>query len=162
MTIQPVVIILSQYALKTMNVFFGTIDDRTMILSETGIITEKLWQEIPAHFPFVKMDKFIIMPNHIHGIIIIDNNDYLVGNRHACSSNEKRRYQKIPVIIGLFKSSVTRKINQVQNNCLFQWQKSYYDHIIRNENSLNDIRNYIMNNPLNWNTDKENPAGKAN
>jgi len=95
------------------------------------------------------------MPNHFHGIIIIDD---FVWNRHACSIqniNENRQHQKLPVIIGSFKSAVTKLIHRKYENG-FQWQKSYYDHIIRNEPSLNNIRQYIRQNPQNWETDKNN------
>jgi len=91
------------------------------------------------------------MPNHVHGIVIIDSP---VGNRHACSLQEGRQYQKLPVVIGSYKSAVTRKINKTHNE--FNWQKSFYDHIIRNDKSLHRIRKYIHYNPLKWEYDQEN------
>ena len=135
--------------------FFGKIEDCKMILNECGEIVRKCWLEIPGHFPNVKTDEFVVMPNHFHGIIII--NDF-VGNRHACSlqnTHENRQHQKLPVIIGSFKSAVTKLIHRKYDKN-FQWQKSYYDHIIRDESSLNNIREYIRQNPLNWDTDKNN------
>ncbi len=130
------------------------IENNQMILNECGKIAEKCWIEIPQHIAHIKTDEFIIMPNHIHGIIIIEND--FVGNRHACSlQNENRQYQKLPVTVGSFKSAVSKLIHQqIQQN--FQWQKSYYDHIIRDEKSLFNIREYIIKNPLNWDTDKNN------
>lgn len=98
------------------------------------------------------------MPNHIHGIVCVD---AFVGHRHACvlqteNQYQKRNVQKLPVIIGSFKSSVTRIVNELylQNN--FSWQKSYYDHVIRNEKATEKIRAYVFYNPLNWCLDIEN------
>jgi len=68
--------------IKNCECVFGNVNDKKMILSEIGRIAEKFWLEIPTHFPFVKLDEFIIMPNHIHGIIIIDNN---YGRDVACN-----------------------------------------------------------------------------
>ena len=148
--------------------FFGKIENYKMILNECGEIAKKCWLETTEHFPKIKIEEFVIMPNHFHGIIII--NDF-VGNRHACSlqnnklniahacslqnTHENRQHQKLPVIIGSFKSAVTKLIHRKYDKN-FQWQKSYYDHIIRNESSLNKIREYIRKNPQNWDTDKNN------
>ena len=135
--------------------FFGKIEDGKMFLNECGEIVRKCWLEIPGHFPNVKIDEFVVMPNHFHGIIIINDP---VGNRHACSLQdiyENRQHQKLPVIIGSFKSAVTKLIHRKYDN-IFQWQKSYYDHIIRDESSLNNIQSYIRQNPQNWDTDKNN------
>jgi len=139
-----------------------------MILNKYGEIIKECWLEIPEHFSKIKIEEFVIMPNHFHGIIVIDD---FVGNRHACSLrnnkldivhafslrnvNVNRQHQKLPVIIGSFKSAVTKLIHRKYDNS-FQWQKSYYDHIIRNESSLNNIRQYIIQNPQNWETDKNN------
>ena len=125
-------------------------------LSEIGKIAKKCWLEILEHFPETKLDEFTIMPNHIHGIIeIIDSR--IVGHRHACALQyTERQYQKLPVIIGSFKSAVTKQINQTGNQTSFAWQKSYYDHVIRNEESLQKIREYIINNSAKWQEDIEN------
>ena len=72
-----------------------------------------------------------------------------------CSLQE-RQYQKLPVVIGSYKSAVTRQINQIQNKFHFKWQKSFYDHIIRNDRSLDKIRHYIHYNHLKWEYDQEN------
>ena len=100
------------------------------------------------------------MPNHVHGIVIIKPKSF-VGNRHACSLQNKnfihhRQNQLLPLVINSFKSSSSRLIHLAGLNS-FQWQKSYYDHTIRNENSLQKIRQYIRYNHLKWETDIENP-----
>ncbi len=135
--------------------FFGKIEDDKMILNKSGEIVKKCWLDIPEHFSIIKIEEFVIMPNHFHGIIIIDD---FVWNRHARSIqniNENRQHQKLPVIIGSFKSVITKLIHRKYENG-FQWQKSYYDHIIRNEPSLNNIRQYIRQNPQNWDKVKNN------
>ena len=147
---------------------FGNVDDNKMILSEIGKIAEKFWLEIPAHFPFVKLDEFIIMPNHIHGIIIIDNHRDVACNVSTTTSNNKimsiisPKRGSLSTVIRSYKSNCTKTINKTQNNIYFQWQLRFYDHIIRDEKSLNSIRNYIINNPLNWDKDEENQARKKN
>jgi putative transposase len=157
---------------------FGTVENSQMKLSEIGKITEIKWKEIASYFPDVELDEFIVMPNHIHGIISFFNNlrkDKIndIRNRQACSlhsngNNNKdelpkkeltpnKNHQKLPVIIGSFKSGVTRIVNQIPRIGYFCWQKSYYDHIIRNEKELGIIREYININPMKWPDDDENP-----
>ena len=153
---------------KNRECVFGNLDDNKMILSEIGKIAEKFWLEIPAHFPFVKLDEFIIMPNHIHGIIIIDNHRDVACNVSTTTSNNKimsiisPKRGSLSTVIRSYKSNCTKTINKTQNNIYFQWQLRFYDHIIRDEKSLNNIRNYIVNNPLNWDKDEENQARKIN
>ena len=134
--------------------YFGKIKDNEMILNRVGETAKKKWLEIPEHFEDVRLDEHVIMPNHVHGIVIIDSEDP-VGNRHACSL-QGRQYQKLPVVIGSYKSAVTHELNQMQNKLHFKWQKSFYDHIIRNDKSLDRIRKYIRYNPLKWEYDQEN------
>ncbi len=127
------------------------------IENKTKQIANNCWEEIPQHFNNVELDEFIIMPNHIHGIIVIID---AVGARHALPLQNKRQHQMLPKVIGLFKSCVTKKIHQFNPD--FQWQKSYYEHVIRNEKELDNIRKYINENPIKWNEDKENPKTKIN
>lgn len=129
--------------------FFGKIKNNKIVLSKIGEMANHYWQKIPEHFSDVKLDEYIMMPNHVHGIIIIES----VGNRHACSL-QRRQSQKIPTIIGSFKSAVSKCVNENFNYNNFNWQKSYYDHIIRNNESLNKIRKYIIYNPIKWLEDK--------
>lgn len=143
--------------IKDRQEYFGGIVNNKMILNKCGEIINKCWFEIPNHFPLVELDEFQIMPNHIHGIIIVESN-ILVGNRHACSLRygmNRRQNQLIPNIINLFKSTTSKLIHRSGTN-LFGWQKSYYDIIIRSEISLYFIRQYIKDNPMNWKTDRNN------
>ncbi len=172
--------------------FFGEIVNQELILNNIGSIAKSFWEEIPDHFPESIIDEFVIMPNHIHGIIqIIDqsimpngyinfhqNNPYAnMGNisvsnpvGHAdlraqrdCIPRIQMRSEQnqiadrtkmtIPKIVHGFKSSVTRMINE-NYEINFQWQKSYYDRIIRNERELFFIRRYIQMNPQRWIMDR--------
>lgn len=135
--------------IKDKEEFFGKIDDGKMVLNEYGKIAQKCWLEIPDHFSDVETDEFIIMPNHIHGIVVI-NNTGNVGNGHARSLQScQRQGQKLFVIIGTFKSAVSKNVHRKISENNFQWQKSFYDHIIRDEKSLENIREYIFNETVN-------------
>lgn len=139
--------------------FLGKILNRKMRLSEIGALAEKCWREIPLHFSDVKLDEFVIMPNHIHGIIIIENPNN-VGNNNYCSLQTNIAWQtkwarSLSSIIRGFKIGVTQWCRE-NNHQYFTWQKSFYDHIIRDEKSLNEIREYIANNLLKWESDRNN------
>ena len=126
-----------------------------MVLNESGVIANSCLGNIAEHFENCKIDKYIIMPNHIHVIIFIKD---AVGNRHdyslkEVSKNEIRSIQKLPTIIGSFKSAVSKLIRE-NGNKDFKWQKSYYDRVIRNNDELTKIRKYIIDNPKNWEKDK--------
>ncbi len=135
--------------------WFGHIEDEHMVLFEKGKIVQECWDEIPTHFPNIQLDEFIVMPDHVHGIIIIDTDPFIpVGAadlRHLQQGD--RTKMLIPKVIQGWKSTVSRRIN----NPSFAWQRSYYDHIIRNETALYNIRVYIQNNPLQWQLDQEYP-----
>jgi REP element-mobilizing transposase RayT len=140
---------------------FGEIQDDKMVLSHLGKIAEKYWQEIPNHFSNTYLDEFIVMPNHIHGIIWIENPSIntLVGNAdlRSLQINQKKDRTKmaIPKIIHGFKSSVTRIIRRQNSSIYSVWQKSFFDRVIRDEAELNRIRNYICQNPESWEDDEE-------
>ena len=144
--------------------YFGDIKDGKMKLSEIGKMAEKYWDEIPEHFPFVKLDAFVVMPNHIHGIIIIDKIDdgrnvetqNFASLQSSTSSPSKNKFgpqsKNLASIIRGYKIGVTKNARQI--NAGFAWQSRFHDHIIRNEKSFQTIKNYIINNPLKWDTDK--------
>jgi len=129
-----------------------------MILNEYGNITKQCWENITKHFSNVELDEFQIMPNHIHGIIIIRNSNQSVGNAYMRSLQtdhwQYRTKMLLSIIVHEFKSAVSRSIRKY--NSSFQWQKSFYDHIIRNEYSLFRIRKYIKDNLGNWEDDRNN------
>ncbi|KAA3596336.1 MAG: hypothetical protein DWQ06_15790 [Calditrichaeota bacterium] len=138
--------------------YFGRIENGKMILNEFGEFAEKCWYEIPEHFPNVRLDEFVIMPNHIHGVIVIVQNvgNDVVGNKNFCSlpNWQTKLSRSLSSIIRGFKIGVTKYFRQ-KDNFEFAWQKSFYDKIIRDENELFNIRNYIRNNPLKWELEKD-------
>ena len=142
--------------------YFGEIEQGQMRLNDIGQIVTDCWRGIPEHFRNTALDEFVVMPNHIHGIIIIKGNDFLrndgggVGNNDRCSRRNARNMELLPKIISQYKSSVTRMVREQWNNHRFGWQKSFYDHVIRNDEDLHRVRTYIQNNPLNWELDQDN------
>jgi REP element-mobilizing transposase RayT len=197
------------------NCLFGEIVDGEIKLNTNGEIARGSWLSIPRYFKNVELDEFVIMPNHLHGIIIIDssevvgealanqdfsqlfsevagealaNQDFsqlfseVAGEALANQDFSKQQNlssqcfaptvytgetvkingtkpQSLAAITQNYKSVSTRQINRMnkaKGNVI--WQRNYYEHIIRNEEALNNIREYIVNNPINWVKDQENPA----
>jgi len=132
------------------NEYFGEIINGKINLSEIGEIAQTCWKEISIHFPFVELDEFVIMPNHLHGIIIICKNQRRDG---ACPISTKHK-NSLGNIVGSFKSVVTKYANSHQ--IPFHWQSRYFDHIIRSESSYLKIKQYIRDNPQNWEEDRNN------
>jgi len=135
-----------------------------MNLSEIGKMAEKYWLEIPDHFPFVILDAFVIMPNHVHGIIIIDKpyDEHNVETQNIASLQlpqplkQKNKFgpqsQNLSSIIRGFKIGVTKHALLINHG--FAWQPRFYDHIIRDEKSYHQIADYIRNNSLKWQDDR--------
>jgi putative transposase len=134
----------------------GTVQDGQVNLSAFGHLCEVFWREIPIHFPKVDLDAFIIMPNHIHGVIgIKDSID--VSKTAVHESFRSPATGSLATIIRSFKSAATRSINDVRETPGSPvWQKGFYEHIVRNERDLIRIRSYIELNPSNWTQDPEN------
>lgn len=146
---------------------FGGIEGGKIILNEYGNIVNHCWREIPAHFPHVELDEFVIMPNHVHGVIIINSvgaNDYSplqtpiysIKQSFASPKNMCGTSKTIGSVIRGFKIGVTKWFRQNTDHYAV-WQRNYYEHIIRNDTELNRVRQYIIENPLKWDMDSENP-----
>ena len=146
---------------------FGDIYDRRMSLNGIGRIVENEWIRTASLRPNIELDFFVIMPNHIHGIIIIHkNNGYKGGSQHAStnrkqgvdSSKFKSPSKSIGAIVRGVKSAVTGRVNKF-NGTLGKklWQRNYWERVIRNEFELQHIREYIQNNPIAWESDELNP-----
>ncbi|MBU0649420.1 transposase [Patescibacteria group bacterium] len=147
--------------------YFGDVNKEEMVFNDLGIIARKYWQEIPRHFAQVELDEYIIMPNHVHGIIKIRRDEALprlykgmpYSGSHVQMSKISPKQGSLAVIIGSYKSAVAKYIHQLQDSKKFQWQSRYYDAIIWDERSLQNIYEYIKNNPINWQYDRNNPEG---
>jgi putative transposase len=133
-------------------------------LNETGEIAEQWWLKLENKFAKVKLDYHVIMPNHIHGIIMVSEGKNDVGAIHELPlprGRIERRRMLIPKVIGYFKMNSAKYINRLRDATGYPlWQRNYYEHIVRSENELNRIRQYIQNNPLKWELDRENPLSK--
>ena len=190
---------------------FGRITETSMILNQAGQLVLDVWNRLPERFSRVNLDAFIIMPNHVHGILFFPGtiarsagsspnirkkdsksnprsqsqcsfqNNVVSGlalpQGKACLSLEKSKTSSAATpgnmsgictnpkdvyslgeVVGAFKSLSTREINKRFNRSGSIWQPNYYEHVIRNERSLNLAREYIINNPAKWAYDKENPT----
>lgn len=141
--------------------WLSKIADQKQELFDIGEFTQKCILKIPEHFPHVKIDEFIIMPNHVHMILEIDDlnvNNNHVGNNNYCSPRTEQPWQtkwskSISSAIRGFKIGVT-KYCRANGNYDFEWQKSFHDRIIRSEDEYFKIKNYIINNPQNWVDDR--------
>ena len=131
--------------------YFGRVVNGIMQSSDIGKIADACWLAIPDHFPFVKLGNHIIMPNHTHGIIIIDKPPGPRGNEQP-----KNRFgpqsQNLASIVRGFKIGVTKNARRINPN--FTWQSRYHDHIIRDARAYNAISRYIANNPQKWQEDR--------
>jgi len=139
----------------------GNVNNGKMVLNELGGIVEKQWCWLLDKFEYLKYDEWIIMPDHIHGIMVIGN--YIVGNgrdvrnSRNCSVQNKDdatrsvhgKIKSISELIGAFKTTSSKEIHNLGFND-FKWHKSFYDEIIGDEISLNRIRKYIIENPKNF------------
>jgi putative transposase len=146
--------------------YFGNIMNCEMKLNDIGQIASKFWLEIPKHFSNVMLDEFIVMPDHIHGIIIIVKPvETLHRNVSTRQINQPRNQfmskispkpNSLSTIIRSYKSACTREINKYHSSIKFSWQSRYYDRIIRNHYEFLNVQKYIYNNPVNWEPDKRN------
>ncbi len=136
---------------------FGNIINGEMILGAYGKIVEKVWYNLTGHYQNIKLDTFTVMPNHIHGIIVlIDVDDVGAGFKPA--PTDLTKYYPLSEIIRAFKTFSARHVNELRiTPGIPVWQRNYHEHIVLNEKELNLIREYIMNNPLRWQYDRENP-----
>jgi REP element-mobilizing transposase RayT len=134
---------------------FGEISNGIMQLNNAGKIIKEGWLTLSDKFLNIRTDFFVVMPNHFHGIINIESANF-VGAIHELPLH--RRGMLLPKIIGYFKMNTGKRINQLrQSPATPVWQRNYYEHVIRNEKSLNKIREYVQNNPLKWDLDQYNP-----
>jgi putative transposase len=126
--------------------YFGRVKNKEIQKNVLGKIADKYWKEIPKHFPEVELDEYIIMPNHIHGIIIIND---VVGDAKFASPTDRTK-MTLSKVIQQFKRAVTIEVKTSFPKSNFRWQRSFYDRIIRNDKELYFIRRYIKQNPLKW------------
>ncbi|HEY9597045.1 MAG TPA: transposase [Cyanophyceae cyanobacterium] len=175
----------------------GEIKNGIMHLNLVGMTVKAVWESLPHHFPLIELDAFVIMPNHVHGVIVIigsdgncnpNRNNNLNPHLNSCCRGEAfvfgcndtppeslstnaspfpasndtspprgTQSGSIGAILQNFKSVATRRVNRITRNSGTLWQRNYHEEIIRNEKAYENIRRYIMENPLTWDEDEENP-----
>lgn len=133
--------------------YFGKIEQQLMHLNEIGEIVKNQWVWLSTQYDYVELDTYIVMPNHLHGILIIRS---CRDRSRPVSTTGTKKIKSLSELIGAFKTTSSKQIHKYGLS-RFKWQRSFYDHIIRNEKSLDNIRAYIQNNSLNWELDKNNP-----
>ena len=126
------------------NPLFGEIHEGEILLNALGQSIANAWIWLAMRHPYVELDEYVVMPNHLHGIVIIVDND------------EKRK--PLGQLIGAFKTITTKRINLAQGTLgEMLWQRNFYERVIRNVQEMERAREYIVNNPMGWSLDKENP-----
>lgn len=130
---------------------FGSIKNNEMQLNEYGLIAQNEWLNTLQKRQHILLDEFIVMPNHIHGIIVVTNR-LTDKERGVCDTPLHSPSNTIGAIIRGYKSAVTSQLKEKIGSEI--WQRNYYEHIIRNETAFNQIRQYIMNNPFTWEQDR--------
>ncbi|MBI1921803.1 MAG: hypothetical protein HYS23_12075 [Geobacter sp.] len=148
---------------KNRSFVFGDIYDGTVTLTPLGQAAIECWAKIPEHFPFVELDAYCVMPNHIHGIIVINPDDFVETQDFAslqCDGSANKfgpQSRNLASIVRGFKIGVTKYSHA--NDIDFAWQPRYHDRIIRDEQELFAVRTYIHNNPLEWVSDEYSDGG---
>jgi REP element-mobilizing transposase RayT len=166
----------------------GDVIDGEMQLSPSGAIVADAWEWLAQQYPYVAIDEYVVMPNHFHGIIVIDaptvvgavreppnepptspptmgavrvppNEPPTVGAVRVPPNEPPRK--PLGRLIGAFKTVSTKRINELNTTPgISFWQRNYYEHIIRHENALDRIRGYIIRNPMKWAIDRQNPLSR--
>lgn len=126
---------------------FGNIADGEMILTPLGQVATQCWTEMPIHFPFVVVDAFVVMPNHVHGIIIIDKPGAVSVPPPPVNKFGPQSRNLASIVRG-YKIGVTKYARQ--NQIPFQWQARYHDHVIRNDQEYRLVWDYVQINPQKW------------
>ena len=144
--------------ISTMNrtCLFGEVVNGEMRLNDPGWVAQAAWDDLPTHYPYIALDAVVFMPNHVHGIIVLTDTPVGAGLKPAPTIPTIRR--GLPEIIRAFKTFSARRINLLRGTTgTAVWQRNYYEHIIRNDDSLDHIRRYLLDNPARWSFDRENP-----
>ena len=149
---------------------FGEAGDGRVVMNSNGRIVLEAWHDLPQHYPQVALDSFVVMPNHVHGIIVINNPvgaqfiapesaNPAPGHRGALNQGAMNRAPTVGAIVRAFKARCTHAINQSRNAPgVPVWQRNYYERVIRDDRELAGIRQYIAENPVRWEEDINHPT----
>lgn len=137
---------------------FGAINAGAMDLNDAGRMVATIWSDLPARFPGIDIDVFVVMPNHLHGIVVL---------REDASVGAPLVGARLGAIVGAFKSITTVEYGRGARTHGWAgfrgrlWQRNYYEHVVRDEADLSRVRRYVEKNPLRWEFDDENPDRDA-
>ncbi len=130
---------------------FGNINNGVMQPNKGGLIAKACWDSIPKHFPWACLGEFVVMPDHIHGVIIINRRNSDVLDASHCYNAKHGTTGSLGSLIRGYKTGVTQWFRaNTDQHCV--WQRNYFEHIIRNEESYRAVVQYIRDNPNNWNS----------
>jgi REP element-mobilizing transposase RayT len=135
---------------------FGAVTDGQIRLTEAGRIVDAVWGELPSRFSNMSLDAFVVMPNHVHGIILVGAQFIAPSAPQDQNQGAMNRAPTLGDILRTYKAVSTRMVRKIAN-ANFAWQRNYYEHVIRDELSCDRIRQYILDNPARWDMDRENP-----
>jgi REP element-mobilizing transposase RayT len=153
---------------KDKECIFGKVLDKKMKISDCGALAHRFWFQLPKKFSHIRLDKFVVMPNHVHGILIIQkhpvrykdsldqDNPGAMNHTPTLDLGQRHIYVPLGEIVRSYKSVVTRNIRKLGHD-YFRWQPGFFDRILTNNLSLKKIQHYIITNPTNWEKDEENP-----
>jgi REP element-mobilizing transposase RayT len=145
---------------------FGEVVDGDIRLNGAGLCVETICNSLPQRYPDIEVDSLVVMPNHLHFVIVISGN---VGSIHELPAAEDqraihesplqgRRKMTLSKVVGYLKMNTGKRINELRDNAGAPvWQRNYYEHIIRNDDDLANIRRYIAENPMKWELDENHP-----
>ncbi|MCY3958415.1 MAG: transposase [Chloroflexi bacterium] len=146
---------------------FGNVRDEEVQLNTLGKLMVEVWEWLGERYPYVELDEYVVMPNHLHGIIVLTEfaesgfgpaTERSAGHHHSRAAPAARR-KPLGELVGAFKTVGTGRANLAQATAgRVIWQRNFYERVIRNERELGSIREYIVNNPLAWDSDQENPS----
>jgi len=148
---------------------FGDVIMSEMKVNELGRIVQAAWDDLPVHYPHVAMGAFVVMPNHVHGVVVLRGDDERVGAGFvraglkpaptATARTSAGVRHGLPEVVRGFKTFSARRINEFRKTAgVPVWQRNYYEHVIRDEADYNRIAEYIGNNPRQWAEDSLHPA----
>jgi REP element-mobilizing transposase RayT len=134
---------------------FGEVKDGVMRLNDHGVIARTAWEDLPNDYDGVRLDAFVVMPNHVHGIVWLQDT---VGAGFKPAPTPRPNRHGLPEFVRAFKTFSSRRINERRRTTGRPvWQRGYYEHVVRNMESLQRIEEYILSNPSRWALDPENP-----
>jgi REP element-mobilizing transposase RayT len=143
---------------------FGQLENTCITLSLLGRLVRECWVAIPEHFGRVQLDEFVVMPNHLHGILVLHP---IVGAQQCCAlldvatKTARVTPASVSAIVRSFKAIVTRRAHEELFWSGQVWQRNYFERIVRDGKELADIRRYIAENAKRWEWDRENRATRV-